>query len=255
MGSTRGAIGLIGLVVAWMVARPVAAAPAEDAGPTDAQARARLAAGMEKFDAGRFEEAKREFQASFERERNPLSLWGLAQATNKVDGCRKSVKLYREFSEMVDEGSAAYDVALEAIAECADELAREGETVEPEPDPDIDEPLPDDPAPPMRPWHRDPLGGALVGVGAAGVAIGIGLLAAAAVERNNPCDQYDCFQAQRLRMDRFTIAGAVVLGVGGALLVGGVVRWAVLGKRQRARASAGPLLLPRSAGVSVLGRF
>jgi hypothetical protein len=244
------------VAVACAIARPAFAAPADDAGPTDAKARARLAAGMEKFDAGQFEEAKREFQASFEREKNPLSLWGWAQATNKVDGCRKSVKLYRDFSEMVDEGSEAYDVALEAIAECADELAHDDASTTPvEDDPVVEDDVVDDSDPPQRPWHRDPLGGVLVGLGAAGTATGIGLLAAAAVERNNPCNRYDCFEVQQQKVDNLTIAGAVVVGVGGALLVGGVVRWAVLGARQRGNASAGPLVHPRSIGISIVGRF
>jgi uncharacterized protein (DUF2062 family) len=52
-----------------------------------------------------------------------------------------------------------------------------------------------------------------------------------------------------------TIAGGVVLGVGGALLVGGAIRWAVLGVRQRRRTSAGPLLHPRSVGLAISGRF
>jgi hypothetical protein len=222
---------------------------------------------MEKFDAGDFEGAQRDFEASFEKENNPLSLWGWAQATNKVDGCHKSVKLYRQFSKMVDEGSPAYDVALQAIAECADKLAREEEPPAPpetefeDEEDTTDADVEEDRSPRServrsdRPWYRDPWGGALVGVGAAATATGIGLLATAAVEQNNPCDTYDCFEQQQARVDRMTIAGGVVVGVGGALLVAGAIRWGVLGARQRGRTSAGPLLHPRTVGVSIAGRF
>lgn len=260
-------LGGLAYAIAMHVASPAIAGPDGD-GPSDPEARSKLASGMEKFDAGDYESAQRDFQASYDEEANPLSLWGLAQATNKVDGCHKSVKLYRQFSKMVDESSPAYDVALQAIAECADKLAREDDDPPAAPDPieddedDDDDVAPIDDVPPMhdrapaeRPWHRDPLGGVLVGLGAAGVATGVGLLAAAAVEHNNPSETYDTFERQQERADRMTIAGAVVVGVGGALLVGGVIRWAVLGARQRGRTSAGPLLHPRSVGLSFAGRF
>jgi hypothetical protein len=260
-------LGGLALAIAMHVASPAMAGPEGD-GPNDPEARSKLGSGMEKFDAGDYEAAQRDFQASYDKEPNPLSLWGLAQATNKVDGCHKSVKLYRQFSKMVDDGSPAYDVALQAIAECADKLAREGDDPPPAPEPtegegeDEDDDAPIDDVPPMRdrepaerPWHRDPLGGVLVGVGAAGLATGVGLLVGAAVEHNNPSDTYDTFERQQERADRMTIAGAVVAGVGGALLVGGVIRWAVLGVRQRGRASAGPLLHPRGVGLSITGRF
>ena len=243
------------------------AGPAADDGPSDAAARELYASGHDKFKQGDHEGAMNDFQASYDLEANPLSLYGLAQATNKALGCRKAVKHYRLFSKMVDERSQAYDVALQAIAECADKMAQEAEEeetdevpVEPVPAPDHGEGTPPDTAkdegpPPDKPWHRDALGGTLVGVGLAGTATGIGLLAASYVDENNPCGTYGCFDEQLARVNRVRIAGAVVTGVGGALLIGGVVRWVVVARKQRRSASVVPAVGPRFTGVTVSGRF
>ena len=243
------------------------AGPSADDGPSDPEARKLYVSGLDKFNGGDHEGAMNDFQASFDLESNPLSLYALAQATNKAVGCRKAVKHYRRFSRMVDEGSQAYDVALQAIAECADKMAQEAEDEEeedvpedPVPVPDEGEGTPPDTAedegpPPDKPWHRDALGGTLVGVGLAGTVTGIGLLAASYVDENNPCGTYGCFDEQLARVNRVRIAGAVVTGVGGALLIGGVVRWVVVARKQRRSASVVPTVGPRFTGVTVSGRF
>ena len=240
------------------------ASPSADDGPSDSEARKLYASGLDKFNEGDHDGAMNDFQASFDLEANPLSLYGLAQATNKAVGCRKAVKHYRRFSKMVDEGSQAYDVALQAIAECADKMAAEAEEEEEEELPPDPVPVPDDPPPdttedegppPDKPWHRDALGGTLVGVGLAGTVTGIALIAASYVDENNPCGTYGCFDEQLERIDRVRIAGAVVTGVGGALLIGGVVRWVVVARKQRRSASVVPAVGPRFTGVTVSGRF
>jgi hypothetical protein len=131
----------------------------------------------------------------------------------------------------------------------------------------IDEPPPPDVAPPVdepprdrtqRPWHRDPLGGVLVGVGLATAAAGAGVLAAAQVQSGQQAPTYGMFANQSDRIDSMRIAGGVVLGVGAALLIGGVVRWAVLGARQKRRGpgrTASSRSAPPGPAFGLGGRF
>ncbi len=206
------------------------------------------------------------YRSSFELEANAVTLWGWAQATRQASGCRDAVPLYQRFTKMVDEGSPAYDVAREAIVDCATEMAEEDETPATVPDVDSgmdtgddgtdaiepDTEAPDDDPPrdrKQRPWHRDPLGGVLVGVGLGTVAAGAGVLIAAQVQSSQQAPTYGMFAEQSDRIATMRIAGGVVLGVGAALLIGGVVRWAVLGTKQK-RTSA-----LRIGPTGLAGRF
>lgn len=244
------------------------AAPAEDDTlPKDPKARELVLSGNAKFEQQDFEGALEDFEASYKRERHPVTLGAMAQATNKLYGCRKAVPLFRELSRMVEQDSAAYEWAQEAIVYCADKMVEEDdrppppefvETPEDDEDDDVLEPEgetigADDGE--ERPWFKDPLAAVLVGVGAIGVGTGVGLLARAGVEEGEPAANYEKFVQQTDRVEKMRIAGAVVAGVGGALLIGGVVRWAVLGARQNARPRASAMMLDRGGGVVFSGRF
>jgi hypothetical protein len=230
-----------------MLPTPVLAGPSPDDGPKSKPARKLILEGQQAAEGGDYATAVEKYQASFELEANAVTLWGWAQATRQATGCRDAVPLFQRFSRMVEEGSAAYDYAREAIVDCADEMVEEDETATTEapteseteevsepPPPEV-EPSTDDPPPDRkaRPWHRDPLGGVLVGVGAATAAAGAGVLIAAQLQSGQGAPTYGMFAEKSDRIDTMRIAGGVVLGVGAALLIGGVVRWAILGAKQK----------------------
>ena len=253
-----------------MLAWPAAgvAAPKGDASPKDEQARQLYNEGLEASNEQDWDRAVDRFQASFEIEENPLSLFGLAQATRHTAGCRDAVPLYKRFMRMVPEGSQPYDYAREALVDCATEMAEteddpdpdenvDVDPVTPPPDPEQD-PIEDDPPRNKkdRPWHRDPLGGVLVGVGAATAAAGGTVMIVAEVQNNQQAENYGMLEDRLDRIKVMRIAGGVVLGVGGALLIGGVVRWAVLGAKQnRGRTAVVPAVGPGHAGFTLFRRF
>lgn len=235
---------------AWATARATAwAGPGSDDGPKDKEARKLIVEGQQAAEGGDFATAVEKYSASFEIESNAVTLWGWAQATRQAAGCKEAVPLFQKFTKMVDESSPAYDVAREAIVDCAGEMAEEEEEPTPTED-ELDEVAEDEPLPPpvveeptdkpppdrrSRPWHRDPLGGVLVGLGAATAAAGAGVLIAAQVQSNQQAPTYGMFAQQSDQISTMRIAGGVVLGVGAALLIGGVVRWAVVGTRNKRR--------------------
>jgi hypothetical protein len=53
----------------------------------------------------------------------------------------------------------------------------------------------------------------------------------------------------------FRNAGAGVLSVGGALLVAGIIRYAVVAKKNKANATASVWTAPGAGGVMLSGRF
>jgi tetratricopeptide (TPR) repeat protein len=88
--------------------------------------------------------------------------------------------------------------------------------------------------PTHRPWWRDPAGGALLGSGLVLAATGGALLGGAAV-RGNAAD--DAATAGDYRDAIATargleVAGFTLLGVATGLVVGGVVRWAIVARRK-----------------------
>ncbi len=114
---------------------------------------------------------------------------------------------------------------------------------EPAPPPTVDTPAPptavDRPAPrdaaPRARWWADPVGGALFGSGVVVAVIGGGLLGGAAA-RANAADAADTAGDYRngiASARALNAAGFAVLGVGTALVVGGIVRWAVVARRSR----------------------
>jgi hypothetical protein len=243
----------------------VEAAPAGDDGPKSKSARKLIVEGQRAAEAGEFDAAVEKYRASFEIEANAVTLWGWAQATRQATGCHDAVPLYQRFTRMVEEGTPAFDVAREALVECATEMADDDEAEPPagalveerpedvadRPPPEVDPPRDQPPArDKQRPWHRDPLGGALVGVGLATTAAGAGVLIAAEVQNSQRPPTYGMFAQQNDRITTMRIAGGVVLGVGAALLIGGVVRWAVLGAKQKRLGAVRP-----SGPLGLAGRF
>jgi hypothetical protein len=94
----------------------------------------------------------------------------------------------------------------------------------------VDRPRPK--APP--PWWTDPAGGALVGAGAVLLATGIGLVAGAYVMRDaaesESHDRYVAGIGRAMTLERASIP---LMSVGGALLLGGAVRYGLVARKRR----------------------
>ncbi len=104
-------------------------------------------------------------------------------------------------------------------------------------------------------WYADKLGWALVGGGATAVALGLGLRSSGASlhdEANDPSATQSERMDLRDRASSRLAIGAIVGGIGGALVVGGVIKLSIH-DRGRGREHAQVSLTP--GGLVVSGRF
>lgn len=219
---------------------PARAAPSVDEAEYVRDVVGRAAAHVEE---GRYEQALAVLDRA-ERER-PLPVFVYVRATieERRGDCERATALYRRFLEL-DVPAKDADDARRGIARCrgepVEEPARPITSSQSDPEPvDPTSAGPSD-VPPPRPWWTDPWGGALVGVGVLGVGVGAGLLGQSRVDARAADDAaslqtFDDRSRRAIALDR---AGIATLAVGSALLLGGMVRYALVGIRPRRRATA-----------------
>lgn len=210
---------------------PVEPAPAEDHAVVAAQA----------FRNGDFVLAAEAFQRAYEITGDPALLFGRAQALRRAGSCAAAVDVFEEFIATSPPAPDA-DAAQKVIDECR-AILDVHEPVPP-PEPIADQPLPPPPPPPKR-WHRDVTGGVLLGTGLAVAVVGAALYGtsfAQADDRGGTEQQYD---DRRRRVRTLSASGAALMIGGGALVIGSIIRYAVVAKRGRSSRVAwqGPLVV------------
>lgn len=223
--------------------------------------------GVTMFDNGDFEGALEKVEASLAIESTAKSLYAKAQSLNKLDRCREAVPIYNDVLAMLPDKSAARPAVKDALVTCAEKMAEEDEAVaapavalDEDEDAELDDasgPVDEPPAKSNgKKWYADPYAPVLIGVGAIGVGIGGYYLGQASEENSKQPEQYDEFAAKGERVRQLQVQGGVILGVGGALVLTGAIRYAVLGARGRRNKTAfTPLVGPRFTGASFSGRF
>jgi len=232
--------------------------------PTNPEAKAHLERGTELFKSGDFDAAIEEYRKGYAKEEDPVFLYAWAQAELRQEHCAPAVKLYRKYLE-TNPPEASAEAARQGILECADKLAADEAPPAPsdtpaepatEPTTPDEDPVDEPKQPRQKKWSRDPLAISLTTVGIALVGAGVGVLAAGIVQKKKAMENYGEFDKRQGPARNMQIAGAVVLGVGAAVLVGGIVRFAVLGARaKKQRTSVDAMLAPGIAGIRLSGKF
>lgn len=224
------------------------------------EARAHFQRAQGHFNDEDFAAAIPELKAAYALEPNPMLLYAWAQAERLAGSCERAVALYKRFlaTNPSDEQVRLTEANL---LDCEAELpeapppAEEPAGEEPGEEPGEVEPVEPIDDEPKKPWYSDPVGGVLVGAGVAGI-IGGGVLMGVARSRAREApdasveDDYVTLSAEAQRLNT---AGVVVLGIGGALAVGGVIRYALVSRRASAEqanaARVTPLIGATSFGV------
>ena len=202
---------------------------------------------------GRWLDAAADYQIVFEATGDLRVRYAQAEALRLGGECARALPMYEEYlAGTPSQANQARTAQL--IRYCEEELeaerAREAAIAAPVLPPAAPEPIVDDlpEPPPPRPWYRDPAGDALAAIGlatavAGGVVLGLGMREGrTGGDANTDAALGDAIDRAETR----TLAGGITLGVGSALLLGGIVRWVVVDRRNRIDVA----LVPRGLVVS-----
>jgi tetratricopeptide (TPR) repeat protein len=235
-------------------------------------AKAKLQEAQAAFKSEDYDAAAAAVEAAYMIEPNPMLLYPWAQAERSRGNCAAAVELYRRFLDS-NPPEAAATPARENMERCEEQLAAEAPEPEAEPDP-VDEVIEEEPEPEAEPkavvkdeqpkakrWYADPVGGVLVGVGVVGVGVGAGLMGVAGskAKKAGDAEMHTEYLDMRDGATKLRNGGAIALSIGGALVVGGVVRYLLVAKKgKQGKASAWqmtPEMGRRWVGVTIGRRF
>lgn len=234
------------------------------AAPKGAEARAAFDKGVAAYKKADYAGASDALGRSFSLEADADTLYAWAQTERKLNHCDKAVELYTRLLEM-DLPAANRSAVLQQVDECKVIIAAQRPT-EPAPEPTSEPaatpvaarpepapaPRPETPAEPTSRW-LNPVGLALVGVGAVGLGAGTVFLvqANAADGEKSTATTYGDFQRFEERATSRGRMGVIAAASGAALLAAGIV-YIVTRKTTEQRSVA---LVVQPTGVGVAGRF
>ncbi|MFO0631648.1 MAG: hypothetical protein U0168_02220 [Nannocystaceae bacterium] len=193
---------------------------------------------------GRFAEAAEGFARAYAETGDIAYLFARGQAQKAAGDCVAAITTLEAFiaTEPLPQAVTAAEATIDACRAELPEPAPEPEPAPaPVPPPRVEPAAPSDRAPARR-WQRDPAAASLVAVGSA-IAITGAVLAIVARREQSLADRagvVDDFGTHNDRAVALSRASIPVLVSGGALLVGGIVRYAVLARRDRHARRARP---------------
>jgi hypothetical protein len=203
----------------------------------DEQARAHFSTGMDAWGEKDLATAQRELEAAYAIEAEPQLLYALGQLARLRGDCDRARERFTAYLATNPSEKSAKEtrVNMERCTPAEPEVS----APPPEPKPPIDTtpPVIDQPPPPKP--RPDGLGIGLTTAGSVLAVVGVGLFGGSFVERNRAEDEaaVDDFERRVKRSTAEYWSGVALMSVGGALLVGGIVRLVLVRKRRAARAS------------------
>jgi tetratricopeptide (TPR) repeat protein len=171
------------------------------------------------------EEAIRKWKEAYRECADPDILYNLGQASRRLGQFGKARDYYKAYVRE-NPGASDRDKAEEKIAEMERRIAENKKSAEAPPSGTKPEPAQKD-QPPSRRWYRDRVGWILAGSGVATILAGSGFVLWAGSTADEARTTLDHAEATSLFDDadtRLTI-GVGAIAVGGALLVGGALRF------------------------------
>jgi hypothetical protein len=213
---------LLTMTLAFSLARPSRADPPPASRTAEAETH-RIAAERY-FNLQQYSQAAEEFRQVYRLTADPRVLYAVAQSERLGSDCARAVRSYEAYLRSNPPASQA-ESARSNLAKC-DEMLRASSTAG-QVGPAV---VTTQPGPPPRKWYRDLGGGLAVGLGLATTAVGIGLFVAGNNGVGNEGLDLSHYADSNKWVDTRT-AGLVLIGVGSAAVVAGVIRYAWVGSR------------------------
>jgi len=238
---------VVWVIVAFALALSSTAVAQPGASDPKAEAKTHVETGTRLFDAQQYGKAAEEYQQAYLLDPQPLYLYASAQALRLDGNCTRALRSYRAYLR-TNPSPLDADKAQKNIDRCEQDLKDHPPvtdprvvtpplTTQPQVLPPAPPPTPTEP--PSRSWTRDWAGHALVGGGVIVAATGLVLYLGgrSTIEDHNSSPTYGDFVAGRGDLDAAKLKqtlGVSAIAVGGALVVGGIVRYVVHGRGDRA---------------------
>lgn len=233
------------------------------AAPKTKAAKAAFDVGVAAYTKNDWPAASAALEKSFGLEADPDTLFAWAQSERQRGDCAHALELFDKLLGF-DLPAPNKAAVKERVDECkaivaAQKPAEPGPRPAPvEPAPPVEaksEPAPMPPSAEGRAWWKDPIGGALVGAGAIGLATGTYfLLSARAADRDaKAATNYFDFEAFTDRAESRGRIGVISTLAGAALVTGGIVWYATHGKKTESRLTT--WVAPTGAGLVAHASF
>jgi tetratricopeptide (TPR) repeat protein len=191
-------------------------------------ARSYLDSGLRLYKQGRYDAAIRELRLGYALEPLPEILYTLGQSTRKLGRCDEAIGYYRQYLRGAAD-SASASAARFQIERCQQQLRDEHAAAPARPvaAAAVQAPTP----PPHRPFYKDALGMTLAGAGVGAAIAGGALLLDAALTADHSRGTLQQFNDALPGAQTMRTAGIVLTAGGGALLIAGVIRLALVARR------------------------
>lgn len=259
------------------------AATTATAAPKTKPARKEFDRGVAAYTKGDYQSASDALAKSFAIEADEETLFAWAQTERKLGHCDKAVELYTKLLTMnlPAENKKAVRVQIDECNQILQEERAAAAVLEAPPDatspstsspsgtstststssadssgPSLSPSQPKDTTTGSDGWYKDPIGGALVGAGAVGLALGTVFLvqASSADSDKATASTYDQYQSLADRAESRGRLAVISLVAGGALVTAGVIRYATRRSSSETRTLSG-WLAPTTAGLTLSGQF
>lgn len=205
----------------------IGSAPAGEVPVQGLEAREHFDRGMAAWLGEDYATAHSELELAYELEPAPQLLYALGQLERLQGRCDRAIERFNAYLGTHPSPEAAEDTRVN-ILRCRAQLPDN-----PPPEPQPQPPRPD---PPPRPGAKaDALGISLTAIGVVAAGVGFGLVGGAFAERRRAQGEFGVNAFERgVRRSRIEYATGLAVASGGvALLIGGIVRLALIRKQNR----------------------
>lgn len=241
--------------LAWFLGLGLGLAPAIARATPGDDAKAHVARATQAHKEGRFDDARVELEAAYALTPKPELLYALGQVHAKLGRCGDATAYFRRFAATQSDPQVA-KVIDQAIAAC--KPAAPPAAAAPPPAPPAANSAPPAPAASPEParWYHDKLGDALVLAGVTAAIVGL-------VEYRSAVSDLDAAESATTVARYFELVGEardkrttalVLTSVGGLLIAGGIVHYALHDRGTEARGVA-VAPVPGGGLVTYEGRF
>jgi tetratricopeptide (TPR) repeat protein len=209
-------------IAALLAATPAIAAPKGKA------AKAAFDRGVSAYTKGDFAGASEALGQSYKLEPDIETLFAWAQSERQQNKCDSAIELYNKLLD-TDMPAENKDAVRTKLEECKAIIAAERK---PEPEPVREEPIREEPPreepPPAdgkTPWWKDPIGDALTISGVVALGVGGYFLYSGKQAEDKSFENEAQFETNQDKAESHGRIGVILTLTGGALIVGGVVRY------------------------------